>query len=160
MKFGISIGNFGQFGKRGGAPEQVQIAQRAEALGYDSVWVHDHLFMPARIRARYPYNDSGVAGFAWRQDIYDPLAMMAAVAVRTQRVNIGYQCPHRALSQSAGLGQNAGDPRLPLARPYSARYWCGVDDGGIRGSGDGRLLSDSRPHYGRMDADLHRAVDE
>ncbi len=89
MKFGISIGNFGQFGKRGGAQEQVQIAQCAEQLGYDSVWVHDHLFMPARIRARYPYNDSGVAGFAWRQDIYDPLAMMAAVAVRTQRVSIG-----------------------------------------------------------------------
>lgn len=89
MKIGISIGNFGQFGKRGGAPELVQIAQRAEQLGYDSVWVHDHLFMPARIRARYPYNESGVAGFAWRQDIYDPLAMMAAVAVRTQRVSIG-----------------------------------------------------------------------
>ncbi len=89
MKFGISIGNFGQFGKRGGAQDVVHMAEWAEQLGYDSVWVHDHLLMPARIRARYPYNDSGVAGFAWRQDIYDPLAVMAAVAVRTQRVSIG-----------------------------------------------------------------------
>jgi probable F420-dependent oxidoreductase len=89
MKFGVSIGNFGQFGKRGSAQNLVQVAQRAEELGYDSVWVHDHIFMPARIRARYPYNESGVAGFAWRQDIYDPLAMMAAVAVRTGRVSIG-----------------------------------------------------------------------
>lgn len=89
MKFGVPVGNFGQFGKRGDAPAQVQVAVAAERFGFDSVWVHDHLVMPADIRARYPYNDSGVAGFAWRQDIYDPLAMMAALAVATERVDIG-----------------------------------------------------------------------
>ena len=89
MNFGVSIRNFGSFGKRGSAMDQVAVAQRAEQLGYDSVWVHDHLFMPARISARYPHNDTGVVGFAWRQDIYDPLSMMAAVAVRTKRVSIG-----------------------------------------------------------------------
>ena len=89
MKFGVPIGNFGQFGKHGDAPDQVRVAQAAERLGYDSVWLHDHIVMPAVIHARYPYNDSGVAGFAWRQDIYDPLAMMAAVAAATERVEIG-----------------------------------------------------------------------
>lgn len=89
MKIGIPIGNFGTYGRFGGAGDVVDIAERAELLGFDSVWVHDHIFMPARIDSRYPYNDSGVAGFAYRQDIYDPLAMMAAVAVRTQRVQIG-----------------------------------------------------------------------
>ena len=89
MKFGVPIGNFGQFGKRGDAPDQVRVAVAAERLAFDSVWVHDHIVMPARIRARYPYNETGVAGFAWRQDIYDPLAMMAAVAVATERVEIG-----------------------------------------------------------------------
>jgi probable F420-dependent oxidoreductase len=69
--------------------DQVVIAQHAEALGFDSVWVHDHLFMPATIRARYPYNEAGSAGFAYRQDIYDPLAMMAAIAAGTDRVQIG-----------------------------------------------------------------------
>jgi probable F420-dependent oxidoreductase len=89
VEFGITVGNFGTFGKHGGAAEIIQVAQYAEQLGLDSVWVHDHLFMPATIRARYPYNDSGVAGFAYRQDIYDPLAVMAALAVRTHRVQIG-----------------------------------------------------------------------
>jgi probable F420-dependent oxidoreductase len=89
MKFGVPIGNFGQFGKRGGARDLVRVAAAAEQLGFDSVWVHDHLVMPARIRARYPYNESGVAGFAWRQDIYDPLTMMSALAVATERVEIG-----------------------------------------------------------------------
>lgn len=89
MEFGIAVGNFGTYGKRGGAQELIGIARHAELLGFDSVWVHDHLFMPATIRARYPYNESGVAGFAYRQDIYDPLAMMAAIAARTSRIRIG-----------------------------------------------------------------------
>ena len=89
MKFGVPVGNFGQFGKRGGARNQVRVAVAAERLGFDSVWVHDHLVMPARIRARYPYNEAGVAGFAWRQDIYDPFSMMSALAVATERVEIG-----------------------------------------------------------------------
>lgn len=89
MKFGVPIGNFGQFGKLGTARDQIRVAAAAERLGFDSVWVHDHIVMPARIRARYPYNDSGVAGFAWRQDIYDPIAMLSALAVATERVEIG-----------------------------------------------------------------------
>ncbi len=89
MKFGIPIGNFGTFGKYGDAEHVIAAAEQAEQLGYDSVWVHDHIFMPAKIDSRYPYNESGVAGFAYHQDIYDPLAIMAAAAVRTSRVQIG-----------------------------------------------------------------------
>jgi probable F420-dependent oxidoreductase len=89
MKFGVAIGNFGQFRKHGTARDLVRVAQAAERLGFDSVWVHDHLVMPADIKARYPYNDSGVAGFAWRQDIYEPLSIMGAVAAATERVEIG-----------------------------------------------------------------------
>lgn len=89
MKFGIPIGNFGTAGKFGGVADVLDIAERAELLGFDSVWVHDHIFMPAAIQSRYPYNDSGSAGFAYRQDIMDPLAIMAAVAVRTAEVQIG-----------------------------------------------------------------------
>jgi probable F420-dependent oxidoreductase len=89
MKFGVPIGNFDTFGKSGGAGEIVDVARHAERLGFDSVWLHDHLFMPATIRARYPYNESGVVGFAYRQNIYDPFALMAAVAVNTTTVQIG-----------------------------------------------------------------------
>jgi probable F420-dependent oxidoreductase len=89
MKIGVTVGNFDTFGKHGGTADIIDVACQAEGLGFDSVWLHDHLFMPATIRAKYPYNDSGVAGFAYRQNIYDPYAMMAAIAVRTSRVQIG-----------------------------------------------------------------------
>lgn len=89
MKIGVPVGNFGMFGKAGSAADQVRVAVAAEQLGFDSVWVHDHLVMPAGIASRYPYNESGVAGFAWRQEIDDPLAMLAAIAAATSRVEIG-----------------------------------------------------------------------
>ena len=89
MRFGIPIGNFGTAGKHGDINDVVAIAERAELLDYDSVWVHDHIFMPATIASRYPYNDSGVAGFAYHQDIMDPLAVMSAVVMRTSQVRIG-----------------------------------------------------------------------
>ena len=89
MRFGIPIGNFGTAGKFGDINDVIDIAERAELLGFDSVWVHDHIFMPAAIKSRYPYNDSGVAGFAYHQDIMDPLAVMSAVAVRTSEIQIG-----------------------------------------------------------------------
>jgi probable F420-dependent oxidoreductase len=89
VKLGIAVGNFGSFGHNGNAQQLVEVARRAELLGFDSVWLHDHLFMPAAIRSRYPYNEAGIAGFAYRQDIYDPMALMAAIAVETDRVEIG-----------------------------------------------------------------------
>jgi alkanesulfonate monooxygenase SsuD/methylene tetrahydromethanopterin reductase-like flavin-dependent oxidoreductase (luciferase family) len=30
-------------------------AQRAEALGFDSIWFTDHIAIPRNVRSRYPY---------------------------------------------------------------------------------------------------------
>lgn len=37
-----------------------------EALGYDSLWVSDHVAIPWTIRSRYPYNPTG----EFPQDVY------------------------------------------------------------------------------------------
>ena len=44
MEFGITVGNFGTFGKRGGAAEIIEVARFAEQAGFDSVWVMDHFY--------------------------------------------------------------------------------------------------------------------
>ncbi|MFN8222192.1 MAG: LLM class flavin-dependent oxidoreductase [Gaiellales bacterium] len=49
----------------------LELAERAEALGFDSVWVGDSLFSKPR---------------------YEPLALMAALAMRTSRVELGTAC--------------------------------------------------------------------
>lgn len=89
MKIGVTVGNFGTFGDDPGVDGCLQVADEAERLGFDSVWVHDHVVMPAAVGSRYLYNDSGASPFRADQFIYDPLAVMAAIAARTTRVGIG-----------------------------------------------------------------------
>lgn len=99
MKFGVPVGNFGSYapdprsesgeGEYPGVQGCLQVAQRAEELGFDSVWVNDHVIIPVQTSSRYPYNETGASPFHWRQHIYDPLVVMAALAARTQRVRLG-----------------------------------------------------------------------
>jgi probable F420-dependent oxidoreductase len=66
------------------------VADRAEELGFDSLWVADHVVLPTRIQSRYPYNESGAfgpGGGAWPW--LDPLALLGYVAGRTRRVALG-----------------------------------------------------------------------
>jgi probable F420-dependent oxidoreductase len=54
-------------------------AQRAEALGYDSVWLSDHFFYSF---ARYGASDEPIAAL-------EPLTTLAALAAVTERVRLG-----------------------------------------------------------------------
>jgi probable F420-dependent oxidoreductase len=89
MKFGVVTGNFGTFGEDPGVDACLAVAEEADRLGYDSVWVHDHVIMPAKVDSRYLYNRTGASPFRVDQFIYDPLAVMAAIGARTSRVGIG-----------------------------------------------------------------------
>lgn len=67
MRFGVVTGNFGSFGADPGVDGCRAVAEAAEALGHDSVWVHDHVVMPSGIRSRYRYHDTGVPPFRVEQ---------------------------------------------------------------------------------------------
>ena len=89
MQIGALVGNFGTYGEDPGVDGCLAVADEAERLGYDSVWVHDHVVMPTGVTSRYLYNASGDSPFHPEQYIYDPITVMAAIAARTQRVLIG-----------------------------------------------------------------------
>jgi probable F420-dependent oxidoreductase len=89
MKYGVVTGNFGTFGEDPGVDGCLAVADEADVLGYDSVWVHDHVIMPSNVTSTYLYNDTGASPFRVDQFIYDPLAVMAAIGARTSRVSIG-----------------------------------------------------------------------
>ena len=75
MKFGVTIPN--NWGIEN-AKEALSFGPLAEALGYDSVWVMDHLFNNGYIRERLddkPY--------------YHPLATLSYLAATTERVLLG-----------------------------------------------------------------------
>jgi probable F420-dependent oxidoreductase len=90
MQVGVTVQNLGGFPEPdSGVQGCLQVAEHADRLGFDSVWVVDHVVLPAAVASRYPYNTSGVPGFDWRMDVYDPLVLMSALAQRTSRVQIG-----------------------------------------------------------------------
>ncbi len=74
MKFGIWIPNCRHLA----TPDVIRgAAVRAEQLGYDSVWVSDHVVVP----------HANVVNFG--ETVYDPLVTLAVVAGATSRVRLG-----------------------------------------------------------------------
>jgi probable F420-dependent oxidoreductase len=73
MRFGFHLPQFGRAIVTGGIE---RAAVQAEELGYDDVWVSDHLVVPAGQAYPVPY-------------LYDPLMALAFAAAATKRVGIG-----------------------------------------------------------------------
>src|SRR5262245_44678677 len=87
MKFGIhySLG----VGIHPTGDDYLRIAQHAEALGYRSVWLGDHIVIPEQIAAPYPYTTDGAVGFARNTPWPDPFVLLAAIGVATQTILLG-----------------------------------------------------------------------
>ena len=85
VTFGLRLPNSGPLAK----PEAViEAADAAEALGYDTVWVHDHIsWTPERLT----HFAAGSIEACTDQDpnLYDSLSTLAVVAERTCRVRLG-----------------------------------------------------------------------
>src|SRR5438093_4781983 len=87
----------------------------AERARFDSVWVTAHIVLPESRQAAYPHNDSGEFPYTWEQDIYEPVALLAALAQATSRVDIGtavlvvpYRHPLLLAKMLATIDQLAG----------------------------------------------------
>jgi probable F420-dependent oxidoreductase len=65
------------------------LAQAAEDLGFDSVWLSDHLVVPERIASAYPYTPDGRFPTPAHLPYLEPLMGLAYIAGRTQRVRLG-----------------------------------------------------------------------
>ncbi len=86
VTFGCSLPTRGPMA----GPEALRsLAQRAEDLGYDSVWVSDHIILPRQVGSFYPYAADGVATFRPDEPYYEPLAALNFLAGCTQRVRLG-----------------------------------------------------------------------
>jgi len=65
------------------------IATHAEALGFGSVWVTDHIAMPLRSGSRYPYTKDGSLPWDPAIPYLDALSALAWVAALTRSVRLG-----------------------------------------------------------------------
>lgn len=74
MNFGITLPRFATFPSKAAI---LAVAKQAEELGYDSIWVTDHVWVPE------PYLSRFGAVF------YEPLTTLAYVAAHTSRIRLG-----------------------------------------------------------------------
>jgi len=82
MKFGLNL-----FGL---SPRHLpEIGQLAEANGFDSVWVPEHLVFPVDIPPAYLYSKDGYPPMRSDSPAYDPFVILATVAAVTTTLRLG-----------------------------------------------------------------------
>lgn len=111
MRFGLALPHVGPVA---GAQAIVDVAQRAEALGFYSVWVLDRLLYPLNPISKYPGNWRGEIPIAM-QTTYEPLTVLAFVAAATKTILLGtsvlvasYRSPVLTAKMAATLDQLSG----------------------------------------------------
>lgn len=102
------------------------VACRAEELGFESVWLPEHLVFPTVIHSRYPYADALPINPA--TPLLDPLVLLAQVAAVTSRIRLGtniYILPLRHPLTTARMG-------VTLDIVSQGRFTFGVGAGWLR----------------------------
>jgi probable F420-dependent oxidoreductase len=89
MEFGVQVWDEG-LAETGNTPQAMaRVTQAAERLGFDHVWINDHVITPvSQERSYYP-----IGGAPWplppTAEVHDPLAVLAMLGAVTERIRIG-----------------------------------------------------------------------
>jgi len=87
VKFGL---RYASLGRHASGPAAVELAQAAEAAGFESLWTVEHVVVPARYESRYPYSPTGKMGSGLEDfPLPDPLIWLAYVASATRTIKLG-----------------------------------------------------------------------
>jgi probable F420-dependent oxidoreductase len=85
MKFGLAFAS----GIGIDQTSAIEIAKRAEAAGFESVWGGEHVIIPAKFDSPYPYTEDGKLPAEPDTPILDPLIWLAYVAAAAPKVQLG-----------------------------------------------------------------------
>jgi probable F420-dependent oxidoreductase len=86
LRFGAKIDNYGPAVTRLGL---AQPAARAEAAGFSSLWLSDHVVMVAQTRSTFPFTDDGQIYWDPRDPWYEPVVCLPVLAQATTTAEIG-----------------------------------------------------------------------
>jgi probable F420-dependent oxidoreductase len=67
----------------------VRVAQKAEELGYESLWIPEHLAVPLTMSTPYPYAADGQFPGGPHAGLHDPFVALAFVAAHTTTIKLG-----------------------------------------------------------------------
>jgi probable F420-dependent oxidoreductase len=117
VKFGLHLPNSGALSPYA---DLVAMARRAEEIGFDAVWVFDHLFNPVELAPESNFS-GGIYHNHADMPYYDALTTLAVVAGATSRIRLGtrvliaaYRNPVLVAKQFGTLAALAGPDRVIL----------------------------------------------
>lgn len=86
MKFGLRLPGAGPYA----GPEAITaFATKAEDLGFDSIWMTDHIALPVDIDSKYPYREDGKFFWSPETPYYDTILTLAWASAATERIKVG-----------------------------------------------------------------------
>lgn len=126
MKFGLLLPHFGEHASK---DKLLRGSQRAEELGFDSVWVRDHLVFEPHGEMEKP-----------NREFYDALTTLTAIGAVTERIQLGtgslipFRHPLLTALMAGTMSQLLGPDRLILGfgagtfdHEFEAVGWGGYD---------------------------------
>ena len=87
MKYGVILPNVGPLAH---IESLARIGQHAEHLGYDGVFLSDHIAIPTDLRSAYPYRSDGRFPLTAADRILEPVTTLAYLAAVTTRLHLGF----------------------------------------------------------------------
>lgn len=82
MKFGLSLSGL--------SPRHYPtLAEEAENLGFESIWIPDHLVLPEPMPSTYLYSDDGKPPIPAATAVYDPWVLLGAMSSVTETIRFG-----------------------------------------------------------------------
>ena len=86
VRIGAKVPNSGPLPGSIGIPQMARVLEQA---GFQSLWVADHVVLPAEIGSRYPFAADGRATWSTTTPYFDAVVAMALIAGATERATIG-----------------------------------------------------------------------
>ena len=87
MRYGVILPNVGPMAE---IDVLAHIACRVEAMGYDGIFLSDHIAIPADLRSGYPYRSDGRFPLGVDDPILEPVTTLAYLAAATVSVRLGF----------------------------------------------------------------------
>ena len=111
----------------------VRMAERAEALELDSLWLSAHVVLPPQVKSGYVLIPGRMHPPHWRECYWEPFTVLSFVAAHTSRIMLGHE-RRRAPDAQPLRGREAGRGGGPaLERPLHLRDRGRLVRGGVRG---------------------------
>ncbi len=86
MQFGLGLPNLSYVDP---TETLLRLAQAAQDLAFDSIWVSDHVFIPFELEPNYPYSATGRLGLEATDHLFDPLTTLAFLAAKVDAPRLG-----------------------------------------------------------------------